>query len=191
MYISVYGQEQFTLKGKVVDKQNQSVSIGDVLLFDSHQESIEQYTTLVDGGFVFSEISRGKYTLVVSALGFKRYSAQISVDENFEMAIQLEEQLTELDDVEVTALKNPMTTVNGNLKIDVQNAVFASMVNPLEVLSKVPNIQISPDRESISVISRGSPLIYLGNQRIGLEEFKGLSVDAIESIEIINNPSPK
>ena len=96
------------------------------------------------------------------------------VDENFEMAIQLEEQLTELDDVEVTALKNPMTTVNGNLKIDVQNAVFASMVNPLEVLSKVPNIQISPDRESISVISRGSPLIYLGNQRIGLEEFKGL-----------------
>ncbi|MCR9227019.1 MAG: TonB-dependent receptor [Flavobacteriaceae bacterium] len=189
--ISVYGQERFTLRGEVVDGLNQKVSIGDVLLFDAGQESLEQYTTLVDGRFELSGISKGKYILQVSALGFKKYSRAISVGKDDEFFIQLEQQLTELDAVELTALKNPIGTANGNVKIDVQNPIFASIVDPLEVLSKVPNLQISPDRESILLISRGSPLIYLGDQRISLEEFKGFSVDAIESIEIINNPSPK
>jgi len=191
LYLSSYGQEQFTIKGSVVDENNQMVSIGDVILFDSNKENLIAYTSLVDGDFLFNEVNRGAYVLEVSALGFKKYSKQINLNENLEFSIQLEEQLTELEAVEVTALKNPITTANGNLTIDVQNPVFASIVDPMEVLSKVPNIQISPDRESISIISKGSPLIYLGNQRIGLDEFKGLSVEAIESIEIINNPSPK
>jgi hypothetical protein len=191
LYLSSYGQEQFTIKGSVVDENNQMFSIGDVLLFGSNKENLIAYTSLVDGDFSFNEVNRGAYVLEVSALGFKKYSKQINLNENLEFSIQLEEQLTELEAVEVTALKNPITTVNGNLTIDVQNPVFASIVDPMEVLSKVPNIQISPDRESISIISKGSPLIYLGNQRIGLDEFKALSVDAIESIEIVNNPSPK
>ncbi|WP_147374016.1 TonB-dependent receptor domain-containing protein [Flagellimonas lutimaris] len=191
LYISSYGQQQFTFKGSVVDENNQMVSIGDVLLFDSNKENLIAYTSLVNGEFLFNEVNGGKYLLEVSALGFKKYSKQIILGENLEFSIQLKDQLTELEAVEVTALKNPITTANGNLKIDVQNPVFASVVDAMEVLSKVPNIQISPDRESISVISKGSPLIYLGNQRISLDEFKGLSIEGIESIELINNPSPK
>ncbi|MER3318811.1 MAG: TonB-dependent receptor [Allomuricauda sp.] len=191
LYISSYGQQQFTFKGSVIDENNQMVSIGDVLLFDSNKENLIAYTSLVNGEFLFDEVNRGEYLLKVSALGFKKYSKQIILNKNLEFSIQLEEQLTELEAVEVTALKNPITTANGNLKIDLQNPVFASIVDPLDVLSKLPNIQISPDRESISVISKGSPLIYLGNQRISLDEFKGLSIEAIESIELINNPSPK
>ena len=191
LYISSYGQQQFTFKGSVIDENNQMVSIGDVLLFDSNKENLIAYTSLVNGEFLFDEVNRGEYLLEVSALGLKKYSKQIILNKNLEFSIQLEEQLTELEAVEVTALKNPIITANGNLKIDLQNPVFASIVDPMEVLLKVPNIQISPDRESISVISKGSPLIYLGNQRISLDEFKGLSIEAIESIELINNPSPK
>ena len=191
LYISSYGQQQFTFKGSVIDENNQMVSIGDVLLFDSNKENLIAYTSLVNGEFLFDEVNRGEYLLEVSALGLKKYSKQIILNKNLEFSIQLEEQLTELEAVEVTALQNPITTANGNLKIDLQNPVFASIVDPMEVLLKVPNIQISPDRESISVISKGSPLIYLGNQRISLDEFKGLSIEAIESIELINNPSPK
>ncbi|MCK0161782.1 outer membrane beta-barrel family protein [Allomuricauda sp. F6463D] len=189
--VSSYGQEQFTVKGKVIDAYSEMVQIGDVFLFDSNRENLVMYTTLHDGQFILEEISAGDYSLEVSALGFKKYSRTISVDKNLEFSVHLIEQVTELEDVEVIALKNPITNNNGNLKIDVQNPVFLSIADPLDVLSKLPNIQISPDRESISVISRGSPLIYLGNQRISLEELKGLSVEFIESIELINNPSPK
>ena len=149
------------------------------------------YTTLVGGNFEFRDVSQQSYWLEVSALGYESYSQEIVVGGNIEMAIQLEEAVTELESVEVVALKNPITSKNGNFKIDVQNSVFSAMVDPLEVLSKLPNVQISPERESISVIAKGSPLIYLGNQRISIDEFAALSVDTIESIELINNPSPK
>jgi len=191
LYISSYGQEQFTLKGSVIDETDQIVPIGDVLLYDADKENLVVYTTLVDGGFTLPEVNKGTYTLEISVLGYERYTEKINISENLDVSIRLKEQLTELEAVEVTSLKNPVINTNGNIKIDVQSPVFSSMVDPLDVLSKLPNIQISPDRESISVIAKGAPLIYLGNQRISLEEFSGLSVDAIESIELINNPSPK
>jgi len=77
------------------------------------------------------------------------------------------------------------------LKIDVTNPAFSSIPDPMELLSRLPNLQVSPDRESVTVIGKGAPLIYIGNQRISLEELNSLSVDDISSIEIIRNPSAK
>lgn len=189
--IVVNAESQFLIKGKVFDAYNQPISIGDVLLYSVNKEDLVKYTTLVDGSFEFKEVAQKEYWLQVSALGYETHSQEISISENLELSIQLLEDVTELESVEVVALKNPITTKNGNFKIDVQNPVFSSMVDPLEVLSKLPNVQISPNRESISVVAKGSPLVYLGNQRISLDEFIALSVDSIESIELINNPSPK
>ncbi|MEW2920026.1 TonB-dependent receptor [Muricauda sp. ANG21] len=189
--IVVNAEAQFLIKGKVFDAYNQPISIGDVLLYSVNKEDLVKYTTLVDGSFEFKEVAQKEYWLQVSALGYETHSQEISISENLELSIQLLEDVTELKSVEVVALKNPITTKNGNFKIDVQNPVFSSMVDPLEVLSKLPNVQISPNRESISVVAKGSPLVYLGNQRISLDEFIALSVDSIESIELINNPSPK
>ncbi|MFD2099380.1 TonB-dependent receptor domain-containing protein [Flagellimonas iocasae] len=184
-------QAQFSIKGNVFDVNNQQISIGDVVLYTSNKERLVMYTTLVDGNFAFKEVPQSSYWLEVSALGYETYSQEITVTENLELTLQIKEQVTQLESVEVVALKNPITSKNGNFKIDVQNPVFSSLVDPLEVLSKLPNVQISPERESISVIAKGSPLIYLGNQRISLDEFTTLSVDTIESIELINNPSAK
>ncbi len=80
---------------------------------------------------------------------------------------------------------------NGNIKIDVANSAFKSVPNTLDLLAKLPNIQISPNKESISVIGKGNPLIYIDNQKAGLNDLNSLSVDDIKSIEIINNPSSK
>ncbi len=77
------------------------------------------------------------------------------------------------------------------MKIDVTNPAFSSIPDPMELLSRLPNLQVSPDRESVTVIGKGAPLIYIGNQRISLEELNSLSVDDISSIEIIRNPSAK
>ncbi|MBO0322727.1 TonB-dependent receptor family protein [Muricauda sp. CAU 1633] len=184
-------QAQFSIKGEVFDANNHQISIGDVLLYSFNKEDMIKYTTLVEGNFEFEGVAQTSYWLEVSALGYKTHFQEIAISENLELSIQLLEEVTELESVEVVALKNPITSKNGNFKIDVQNPVFSSMVDPLEVLSKLPNVQISPERESISVIAKGNPLIYLGNQRISFDEFTALSVDTIESIELINNPSPK
>ena len=96
-----------------------------------------------------------------------------------------------LNEVIVSRDKKMFTNKNGNIKVDVGNSILNSVPNTIDLLSKLPNITISADRESIAVIGKGSPLIYIDNQKVGMNDLNTLSVDDIKTIEIINNPSAK
>jgi hypothetical protein len=96
-----------------------------------------------------------------------------------------------LTEVIVTKEKKMFTNKNGNIKVDVANSILNSTPNTLDLLSKLPNITISADKESITVIGKGNPLIYIDNQKVGMNDLNALSVDDIKTIEIINNPSSK
>lgn len=97
----------------------------------------------------------------------------------------------ELSEVVVSGTKKTFINKNGNSKIDIANSIYNAIPNTLGLLSKLPNIQISADRETISVIGRGNPLIYIDNQKVGMNDLNTLSVEDIKTIEIINNPSSK
>jgi len=187
----VFCQNAFEISGEVSDSENEIISVGDVLLFSSENDSLIKYTTILDGKFFLSSIPEGKYRLKISCLGFESQEEILEVSNNISLQVSLKEDTTNLDEVEVIAVKPIITNENGNLKIDVTNPVFSSIPNPMDLLSRLPNLQVSPDRESVSVIGKGTPLIYVGNNRISMEEFNTLSVDDISSIEIIRNPSAK
>lgn len=187
----VYGQTSFMVSGKVVDDQNIPVSIGDAVLFTTEKEVPIKYAMINDGKFSFDAIEEGNYRLRISCLGFKDMEQTFELHQNLVLTVQLAESPTSLDEVEVVGSKSIFTHKNGNLKINVENPIFSSIPDPLDLLSKLPNILLSPDRESLTVIGKGSPLIYIGNQRITLEEFNALSTDDISTIEIITAPSAK
>lgn len=96
-----------------------------------------------------------------------------------------------LEEVKIVKEVKTFTNKNGNIKIDVANSVFNSVPNTVDLLGKLPKIQISPDKESITVIGKGAPIIYIDNQIVTMNDLNSLSVDDIKSIEIINNPSSK
>ena len=188
---SLYAQHTFTISGKITDPQDQPVAIGDVLLFVAANDTLMKYTSLMDGTFSLEDIPEGSYRLQISCLGFKVEEQILELNKPLSLKIQLQQKTTTLEEVEVVAAKPIITNTNGNLKIDVTNPVFSSIPDPMDLLSRLPNVQLSADRESVSVLGKGSPLIYLGNQRISMQEFNALSVDDISSIEIIRNPSAK
>jgi len=97
----------------------------------------------------------------------------------------------ELKEVIITQSKKTFTNSNGNIKVDVANSVYNSVPNPVELLSKLPLVQVSSDRESISIVGKGNPLIYIDNQKVGMNDLNALSVSDIKTIEIIQNPSSK
>ena len=189
--VLVQGQGIFELKGQIFDPDNNPIPVGDAILLKGQDESLVKYTILVEGTFVFEEISSGNYILEISALGFETYRERIKIDRNQALSITLEVNAEELDEVEVVAAKNPIEYSSGNLKVNVQNPYFSAIPDPIDLLSRLPAVQIGSDRESISILGKGTPLIYLGNQRISIEEFSALPVDGIQTIEIINNPSSK
>lgn len=96
-----------------------------------------------------------------------------------------------LNEVVVTQNKKAFSNQNGNVKLDVSNSVYNSIPNTVDLLAKMPTVQVSADRESISVVGKGTPLIYIDNQKVGMNDLNALAVADIKTIEIIQNPSAK
>lgn len=96
-----------------------------------------------------------------------------------------------LDEIVITQNKKTFTNSNGNIKVDVANSIYNSVPNPVDLLSKLPLVQISSDREKISIVGKGNPLIYIDNQRAEMNDLNALAVADIKTIEIIQNPSSK
>ncbi len=187
----INAQQYFKIEGNVIDENGNVVSIGDVLLLKKEGKNLVKYTTLIEGSFLFEDIPNGDYTIQIDALGFESYTENLVLNKNVILAISLEEGAVKLNEVAVVAAKNPIEYEAGNLKVDVQNKYFSSIPDPVDLMSRLPGVQISADRESISILGKGNPLIYVGNQRITMDEFIALPIDGISTIEIINNPSAR
>lgn len=97
----------------------------------------------------------------------------------------------ELKEVVISKEKKMFTNANGNVKIDVANSVYSTVPNPIDLLSKLPSVQIGSDRESISIVGKGNPLIYIDGQKGTISDLNALSVVDIKTVEIIKNPSSK
>lgn len=115
----------------------------------------------------------------------------LSAIANAQNAIPKDSISKELNEVVVTQNKKTFTNSNGNIKVDVANSVYNSIPNPVDFLSKLPLVQVSADRESISIVGKGNPLIYIDNQKAGINDLNALAVADIKTIEIIQNPSSK
>ena len=187
--ITIFSQNLHNLNGKVTNEKNGQVTVGDVLLL--HNNSIVKYTSINNGNFLFEAILQGNYTLKISGLGYETYIQKVILDKNLQLTVTLKEATTKLDEVTITVTKKLIENKNGNIVANIEGTLLSKESNTIDLLSKLPSVQVSPNRETISVVGKGNPLIYVGGQRISIEEFGSLQVDDIKTIEIINNPSAK
>jgi len=191
LFISTCGfsQSTFTLEGVVNSKSKEKISVGDVLLYQKNQ--IVAFTSVADQKFAFESQVSGSYLLKVICLGFEVYEKEIELNKNFKLIIELKEASETLDEVQVKATKKVIENSNGNIIANVEGTILSKETNPAELLSRLPNVQVNPNGEEVSILGKGTPLIYMGRQRVSMEDLLSLSVDDIKSIEIVNNPSAK
>jgi len=186
-----FGQESIVLSGQITDANKQAVAAGNVFLLSTKDSSIIRFGLISDGKFSLDNVSVGNYILKISCAGFQEELQPISLSANKNITVVLKRLINALQEVTVTDTKKAFTNEGGNIRMNVANAVFSAVSNPVDLLSKMPTVQISSDKESISIVGRGNALIYIDNQRASVNDVKSLSVDDIKSIEIINNPSAK
>lgn len=96
-----------------------------------------------------------------------------------------------LDEIKIIKEIQTISAKNGNIKVDVANTMLSSTPNTVDLLAKIPTLLITPDKENISIIGKGMPLLYIDRQKVSMEDLNNLSVDDIKTIEIIRNPSAK
>lgn len=109
--------QEFTLSGNVRDSKDQSVLVGvTVKLAD------QDATTITDqfGQFEFRNLPTGNYKVICSSIGFEERSEMISVTQNVDVSILLNESIVLTDEVVVLATraddKTPATFTNVSKK---------------------------------------------------------------------------
>ncbi|MBE7171917.1 MAG: TonB-dependent receptor [Williamsia sp.] len=209
------------LFGKLVDSDGKGIGDASVLLLQSRFDSATQKTKEVllkgstsqsNGDFTFEDLPvRGALTLKVSATGFSPYEQEISFFKpvgtrpaagstgapkaapsgGFEKdlgKIQLKTDVQMMQGVTVTAK-------SGALKMDIDKKVFNVDKNivstggtAVDIMKNVPSVNV--DLDGNVSLRNASPQIFVDG-RPTILTLDQIPADAIESVEIITNPSAK
>lgn len=182
----LFAQNLYSLNGKLVNQENQPINLSEIYLYDEKRNLINSQIS-ENSTFEFINLPVQKYYLTVITTDSTEEIPLFLLDENKNITYTIHEDSITIDEVLINAKKKTFKMENGNLTIDVANSVFNKSTNPTDLFSKLPSVMLGADRESLTIIGKGNPLLYIGNQKVDFNAINTLSVDDIKSIEIIKN----
>ncbi len=188
---TVYSQINFSISGVVHDANNNIIEYGDVLIISKKSEKILMYTFIENGKFYLNNIKKGDYILRINAISYEDIKQEITINNNLNLKFSLTLKDNLLNEVEITAHKRLIQNRKGNILVNVENSILSAEPTTTNLLAKLPKLQINETQETIEIIGKGTPLIYVDNQQVSFQMLSTLQVDEIKTIEIINNPSVK
>ncbi len=203
--------------GKIVDKKtSKGVSAASVQLIQSKMDSSQKMKDVIvsgmltknNGDFTLENLPvMGNYRLFVTAIGFKPYEQKVSFDlkmggggagGGMEQAlaaadkdlgnIKMEQDAQVLQGITVSTTK-PLFTMGVDRKIfNVEKNLVSSGQTAQELMKSIPSINV--DIDGNVTLRNAAPQIFVDGRPSTLS-LDQIPADAIESVEIITNPSAK
>jgi outer membrane receptor protein involved in Fe transport len=201
--------------GRIIDKAtNKGLDAASVQLIGSKFDTAtKKRVDAVIGGMLTSRNGDfslenlpvfGKYKLVITAIGYKKVEQQIAFDIKMGPGvdrsqlmnavdkdlgnIKMEQDATMLQDVTVTGSK-PMIQMGVDRKIfNVEKSITSAGGTAIDVMRQVPSVNVDIDG-NVS-LRNAAPQIFVDGRPTTLS-MDQIPADAIQSVEIITNPSAK
>lgn len=184
--------------GKVVDSAGKPLASASVVLLKSIKDSsgkkrntlVKSIVAAANGDFSFEDVSANAQLLLkISAVGYEPFDLQVSPSPDKDLGnIKLKSSSKYLQAVVVTASAP-------NLKMDIDKKTFNVEKNivteggtAVDVMRNVPSVQV--DIDGNVKLRNAAPQIYVDGRptTLTLDE---IPADAIQSVEVITNPSAK
>jgi hypothetical protein len=188
-----------SIKGVIVDEKNIPLPFVTVILKNSIDSSFYK-STLTDSKGVFNieMIKEGKYVLNISMLGFNTYlksgiiigSAAYTIDFG---RLKMTPAVKMLNGVSVVAQKPLIERRPDKIIVNLNSTIGSGSM--MDVLSRLPGVQVNPD-DQINLNGR-TVAIYIDGRPTPLSSdalsslLKGMSPASIQKIELIAHPSSK
>lgn len=193
---------QYKIYGKVADsvtkKPMDNITIQ---LFSDTNIILKTNLTKADGAFIFSGLHPQKYSIKITAVGYKAKTTVIDFTDSSKNSIDLgtiyiNNKVNTLDAVVVTA-KTPL------IKQEIDRITYDLQADPeskgnsvLQMMRKVPFLSVDGD-ENILLSGSSSYKILINGKPSGMVErnpkdiLRSMPASTIKSIEVITNPSSK
>lgn len=198
LYNFSYAQTHYEFKGTVVDENNKPLIGASVFLHFVKNGTI----TDIYGGFVIDNLSKRKYEVEISFVGYKTLIDTISLVANKTYKFQLYLTALSLQEVVVTDNYSETRKKEESLNIEIVNDDYlkqnlgGSLMNSLERLPGVTTIDIGSGQSKPVIRGLGFNRVVVVENNIKHEAQQwgadhGLEIDqyAIDNIEVIKGPA--
>ena len=199
------------LYGKVTDADGKAISEATVVLLEAKMDTVtkkerqllfKSIITQANGDFSFEDVPlRGRYLVKISNVGFKPYELPVSFfGRSADGSMQPPATEKDLGKIKLTADTKELqaVTVTSNvptIKLDADKKVFNVEKNIMsaggtgvDVMRNVPSVNVDIDG---NVTMRNSAPQLMVDGRPTTLTLDQIPADAIESVEVISNPSAK
>lgn len=190
------------LSGKVLDEKQISQSYVSVSLLAAKDSTLIKGTITDDnGGYLFESLAEGQYLLAFNTIGYARVFkgpyAISAARKNYTIDnVQLVPTAKQLNNVNIVATKPLIERQIDKTVVNVENSVLAAGNTALEILQKAPGVAVDKDgnvslrgKTGVTVMLDGKPT-YLSSEQLA-NLLRSTEGNAIQSIELITNPSAK
>ncbi|MEO6000830.1 MAG: outer membrane beta-barrel protein [Chitinophagaceae bacterium] len=194
--------------GRIIDaSDNKGLASGSVQLIlrqvDKHTQAtkdslVDGMLTLKNGDFNFENVSLSSdLVLIVTALGFKKHEEKINVSQKGSKKLGLDMDLGNiklaidpklLETVTVTSGK-PLMSLGIDRKVfNVEKSITSAGGTAEDVMRSVPSLSV--DMDGNVTLRNSSPQLFVDGRPTTMS-LDQIPADAMESVEIITNPSAK
>lgn len=188
------GQTHYEVSGTVVDQNNEPLTGASVFLSPVKRGTV----TDVDGDFYINNLSKGKYTIEISFVGYKTLIDTIDLVRNNKNKFQLDVSALNLQEVVVTDNYSETRKKEESLNIEIVNEDYlkqnlgGSLMSSLERLPGVTTIDIGSGQSKPVIRGLGFNRVVVVENNIKHEaqqwgDDHGLEIDqyAVDNIEVI------
>ena len=192
------------LTGRIVDiKTNLPIEFATVSLFlESAKQPIEVVQAGLEGSFNIGNVKDGTYILKISFLGYQPYTSD-SLRLNSDASVKdlgtvkmLPAKSTVLNEVVIEAERSSITLGIDRKVFSVDQSLISEGGSATDLLANIPSVSVDIDgnvnlrgTNNVRVLIDGKPSA-LGGGNIA-QILQSLPASAIESIELVTNPSSK
>ncbi|MDP5201275.1 outer membrane beta-barrel protein [Flavobacterium sp. DG2-3] len=185
--VSLFSQEKHAISGKVL---NDNVALQDVLVELKMGQTSKFSITNKNGEYKFDYNTRDTVFIKVKSYGYKEFDSFVEIKGkntlfNIEL-VKLEPEL--LNEVVIKSGEKIITSAKKAI-YQINHKDYLKNAKASDVLQSVPNVYFNEFDGKTLVDGVLTGKIFIDGLEADASELKGLKVEDIKSVEIINNPS--
>ncbi len=187
--------QQFTVSGKIVDVEKNSLSyVTVVLLKASDSTFVSGTSTGVDGQFVFNTISQGAFVLKASFIGFEDLFIPAEVNSDLDLGDFILHEIPEdLVEVNIHSKKPTIQREIDRLIFNVENTSLSNG-SSMDILKRTPSVIV---QQNGITVQNQSATVYINDRKVNISPseiqslLEGFAGSNVKSVEVITNPGAR
>lgn len=192
---SAFAQGSFTVKLRLVDeKTSEPVSFATASLTPKGSASASKYVlTDMAGEASLTKVKKGTYTVKAELMGYKPYTAEITVAKDVDMGeIRMAEDVQVLDAASVSAVGNPIIVKKDTIEYNASSFRTSDSDMLEQLLKKLPGIEVGADGsitangETIKKITIDGKTFFLDDPQLAS---KNIPAKMIEKVKVVEKKS--